>query len=179
MSVTAPMPQPNRRSIARRWAGDRCVAVALLLAAGCIAAGVATAQAPAPNRALDAEIAREFMTLELAGWRLPDPTEECIEKLQLKFLTAGAFGASELVDQPELVDPPGPFYRIVQIDPDPGDRRRRVVRIEWLLKTPRGAARAVRDSFTFAINEAGDEGGTANMVREPQHLVIRRECFGG
>jgi hypothetical protein len=150
-----------------------------LLVAGCLAAGGAAAQAPAPNRALETEIAREFVTLELAGWRLPDPTQDCIDKLQLKYLFAGAFGASVLIDEPELVAPPGPFYRITQIDLDPNDRRRRIVRLEWLLKTARGAARPVRDSFTFALNEAGGDGGTANMVREPQHMVIRRECFGG
>lgn len=143
----------------------------------------AFAQTPAPaptaNRAYEQDLAREFMTLELAGWRLPDPTEECMQKLQLKYLYPGAYGASELIDDPELVDPPGPFYRIVQIDPDPNDRRRRVVRIEWLLKGPRGAARPIRDAFTFAMNEGGGEGNAANMVREPQHMVIRRECFGG
>src|SRR5262245_5234891 len=153
--------------------------IAGLAALAWLAAGPVAAQAPAPNRAVETEIAREFMTLELAGWRLPDPTEDCIVKLQLRYLFPGAFGASELPDQPELVEPPGPFYRIPQIDPAPGDRRRRVVRIEWLLKTPRGTARPVRDSFVFALNESGGEGGSANMVREPEHMVIRRECFGG
>jgi hypothetical protein len=158
----------------------RPVAVLACFVPGLAAAQTpAPAQAPSPNRALETDIAREFMTLELAGWRLPDPTEDCIAKLQLKYLFAGAYGASELIDQPELVDPPGPFYRILQIDPDPTDRRRRVVRLEWLLKTPRGAARPVRDSFTFSLNETGGDRGTANMVREPQHMVIRRECFGG
>ena len=157
---------------------DSARAAALWLVVVTLLGGPATAQAPAPNRTVENDIAREFMNLELAGWRLPDPTEECLAKLQLKYLSAGAFGAPELIDEPELVDPPGPFYRILQIDPDPADKRRRIVRIEWLLKTARGAARPVRDSFTFALNEGGGDRGTANMVREPQHLVIRRECFG-
>lgn len=183
MTNTSPQAQPQRRSGAPACAPARFLAAAAL--AGLAAAAQAQTPAPVPlpaptaNRAYETDLAREFMTLELAGWRLPDPTQECIDKLQLKYLYAGAFGASELIDQPELVDPPGPFYRIVQIDPDPSDRRRRVVRIEWLLKGPRGAARPLRDSFTFAMNDVGGEGNAANMVREPQHMVIRRECFGG
>ena len=73
-------------------------------------------------------------------------------------------GAPELIDEPELVDPPGPFYRILQIDPDPADKRRRIVRIEWLLKTARGAARPVRDSFTFALNEGGGDRAPCGLA---------------
>jgi hypothetical protein len=89
-----------------------------------------------------------------------------------------AFGSTEMIDQPELVDPPGPHYRIVRIEPDGGDRRRRAARIEWLLPGKDGAPKTEPDSFVFVINDDGGDRGTASMVREPSRLVIRRECFG-
>ncbi|MBI3452269.1 MAG: hypothetical protein HY057_05440 [Rhodospirillales bacterium] len=87
------------------------------------------------DRAFEAEIAREFLALELAGWRLPDPTE--------------------------------------------GDRRRRLVRFEWLLVDGDGAPRAIPDSFVFVINDTVDARPAAAMLREPAHMIIRRECFPG
>ena len=133
----------------------------------------------AAQSAADMELANEFLTLELAGWRLPDPTEECLTSLRLRRLEPMAFGSEDLVDQPELVDPPGPHYRVVRIETDGTNRRRRNVQFDWLLASS-GAPRAVRDSFVFTIG--GDPavgGGRATMQREPERLVIRRECFGG
>lgn len=134
----------------------------------------ATAQ---DRAALEMEIAREFLMLELAGWRLPDPVDSCLSELSLKRLEATTFGNTEMIDQPELVDPPGPHARIVRIEPD-GDRRRRLARIEWLLPAAGGTQTAVPDSFVFVVNDAGGDRGAASMVREPTHLVVRRECFG-
>lgn len=133
----------------------------------------------AAQPAADLELANEFLALELAGWRLPDPTEECLTGLRLRRLEPMAFGSEDLVDQPELVDPPGPHYRVVRIEPDGTNRRRRTVQFDWLLAGS-GGPRAVRDSFVFTIG--GDPavgGGRATMQREPERLVIRRECFGG
>jgi hypothetical protein len=127
---------------------------------------------------LEMEIVREFLALELAGWRLPDPVESCLSELTLRRLEPTTFGNTEMIDQPELVDPPGPHARIVRIEPDGGDRRRRLARIEWLLPGPGGTPAAVPDSFVFVINDAGGDRGAASMVREPTRLVVRRECFG-
>ena len=127
--------------------------------------------------AAEMELATEFLTLELAGWRLPDPTEDCLTSLRLRRLEPMAFGSEDLIDQPELVDPPGPHFRVLRIEPDPANRRRRIVQFEWLLGD-QGAARPVRDSFSFSLGgQTG--GGRAVMQREPERLVIRRECFGG
>jgi len=137
-------------------------------------AGPVSAQSPA-----DMELANEFLTLELAGWRLPDPMEECLTSLRLRRLEPMAFGSEDLVDQPELVDPPGPHYRVTRIEPEGANRRRRSVQFEWLLGGP-GSPRTVRDSFVFTIG--GDPaigGGRAMMQKEPERMVIRRECFGG
>jgi hypothetical protein len=138
----------------------------------------APVQAQTIDRGLETEIVREFMTLELAGWRLPDPLESCLTGLSLQRLEPMAFGSTEMIDQPELVDPPGPHYRVVRIDPEGGDRRRRLARIEWLLPGPGGAPEAKPDSFVFVVNDVGGDRGAASMVREPAMLVIRRECFG-
>ncbi|HEX6979277.1 MAG TPA: hypothetical protein VF342_08250 [Alphaproteobacteria bacterium] len=138
----------------------------------------APAGAQSADRALDLELAREFMALETAGWRLPNPVEACLAGLALRRLEPMAFGSTELVDEPEFVDPPGPHYRILRVEPEPGDRRRRVAHIEWLLTGPAGASRTEPDSFVFVINDPGGERGIAAMVTEPAHLVVRRECFG-
>lgn len=135
-------------------------------------------QAFAQDRGLEMEIVREFLDLELAGWRLPDPVESCLTGLPLRRLEPMAFGSTEMIDQPELVDPPGPHYRIVRVEPEGGDRRRRIARIEWLLTGKGGTPEAKPDSFVFAIDDAGGDRGTASMLREPLHLVVRRECFG-
>jgi hypothetical protein len=134
--------------------------------------------APAQDRPLEMEVVREFLALELAGWRLPDPVEACLTELSLRRLEPMAFGSTEMIDQPELVDPPGPHYRIVRIEPEGGDRRRRLARVEWLLPGADGNPRTEPDSFVFVINDAGGDRGTASMVREPARLVVRRECFG-
>src|SRR5215831_14047909 len=109
------------------------------------------ARMTAAQTSADMEIAQEFLTLEVAGWRLPDPVEQCLTGLSLKRLEAMAYGSEDLIDQPELVDPPGPFYRILRIDPEPGNPRRRIVQFEWLLPGPGGAVRPLRDSFVFAL----------------------------
>ncbi|GEM_PF-1953580 len=149
-----------------------------LLGVPLAAALIAPADAQSVDHALDLELAREFMALETAGWRLPDPVETCLTGLALRRLEPMAFGSTELVDEPELVDPPGPHYRILRVEPEPGDRRRRVAHIEWLLAGPAGARRAEPDSFVFIINDPGGERGIAAMVTEPARLVVRRECFG-
>jgi hypothetical protein len=150
-----------------------------LLAALSIATLGAPGGARAQDRAaLEMEVAREFLVLELAGWRLPDPVESCLSELSLRRLEATTFGNTEMIDQPELVDPPGPHARIVRIEPDGGDRRRRLARIEWLLPGAGGAPKAEPDTFVFVINDAGGDRGAASMVREPARLVVRRECFG-
>ena len=141
--------------------------------------GLLPAAPVAAQSAADMELATEFLSLELAGWRLPDPMEECLVELRLRRLEPMAFGSEDMVDQPELVDPPGPHYRVLRIETDAANRRRRNVQFEWLLPGPAGA-RSIRDSFTFTIG--GDPavgGGRAMMQREPERLVIRRECFGG
>lgn len=138
------------------------------------AAALAIATPVAAQSPVDMEVAQDFLQLELAGWRLPDPVEECLTTLRLRRLEPMAFGSEDLVDQPELVDPPGPFYRVLRVEIDPGNRRRRIVQFEWLL-----AADTVRDSFSFSV--AGDSasgGGRAMMQREPERMVIRRECYG-
>lgn len=134
--------------------------------------------ASAQERTLEMEVVREFLALELAGWRLPDPVESCLTELSLRRLEPMAFGSTEMIDQPELVDPPGPHYRIVRIEPEGGDRRRRLARVEWLLPGTDGTPRAEPDSFVFVVNDAGGDRGAASMVREPARLVVRRECFG-
>lgn len=128
--------------------------------------------------ALEMEVVREFLSLELAGWRLPDPVESCLTELTLRRLEPTTFGNTEMIDQPELVDPPGPHVRIVRIEPDGGDRRRRLARIEWLLAGLGNTQTVVPDSFVFILNDTGGDRGAASMVREPSHLVVRRECFG-
>jgi hypothetical protein len=141
--------------------------------------GLVPALPAGAQNAADMELAAEFLALELAGWRLPDPTEECLVGLRLRRLEPMAFGNEDMIDQPELVDPPGPHYRVLRIEPEPGNRRRRIVQFEWIVAGPAGA-RSIRDSFVFNIG--GDPavgGGRATMRREPEHLVIRRECFGG
>lgn len=141
--------------------------------------GLAAASLAAAQNAADMELAAEFLALELAGWRLPDPMEECLVSLRLRRLEPMAFGSEDMIDQPELVDPPGPHFRVLRIDPEPGNRRRRNVQFEWIVAGPTGP-RSIRDSFAFTIG--GDPavgGGRATMQREPEHLVIRRECFGG
>ncbi len=149
---------------------------ALVLAIGLTAALSATAALA--QSATDTEIATDFLDLELAGWRLPDPVETCLTGLSLKRLEPMAYGSEDLIDQPELVDPPGPYVRILRIDPEPGNPRSRVVQIEWLLHGPDGAARPLRDSFTFAPIGPAGRGGHPVMEHEPEHMVIRRECFG-
>lgn len=140
-------------------------------------AGPAAAQA-----ALEMELARDFMALELAGWRLPDPDIACLERLRLTRLEPGSFGASEMSVDPIPVDGQGPHYRILGIDPHPGDRRRRTVRFEWVVRE-QGRARALPDRFEFAMNDPtrsdDDARGIAAMMREPDRLVVRRECLGG
>jgi hypothetical protein len=140
------------------------------------------AGAQAPARGPEMDLARDFLALELAGWRLPDPVLDCIESLRLSRLEPGTFGAAEMAVDPVLVDGAGPFTRIVGIDPDPPDRRRRIVRFQWLVPE-NGGARAIPDQFTMVLNDAGrsdpDSGGAAAMLREPDRLVVRRECFGG
>lgn len=150
--------------------------LALAFAAALLAGGPARSQAL--DRGIETEIVREFLALELAGWRLPDPIESCLTGLSLRRLEPMAFGSTEMIDQPELVDPPGPHYRIVRIEPEGGDRRRRIVHFEWLLPGPDGTPRSKPDSFVFVINDIGGDRGAASMVREPSTLVIRRDCFG-
>lgn len=140
-------------------------------------AGPAIAQA-----ALEMELARDFMALELAGWRLPDPDIACLERLRLTRLEPGSYGASEMSVDPIPVDGQGPHYRIQGIDPHPSDRRRRIVRFEWVVRE-QGRARALPDRFEFAMNDPArrddDARGIAAMMREPDRLVVRRECLGG
>lgn len=157
--------------------GARAVGVAI---AGALIAAMLGGPARAQS-SVDTEVAQEFLTLELAGWRLPDPVEECLTALSLKRLEPMAYGSEDLIDQPELVDPPGPHFRILRIDPDPDNPRRRVVQFEWLLAGAGGAVRSLRDSFVFAVNGNPAEGGGGRpvMQHEPDHMVIRRECFGG
>ena len=148
----------------------------VVLVAALLLAGRAEAQAPA---AIEREIALEFLQLELAGWRLPNPEETCLADLRLKRLEATAYGAVEMVEDPILVDGAGPFARNLALAPDPLDPRRRVVRFEWVVPNATGAQRFLRDSFTFAINDLGAASEAATMLREPQRLVVRRACFQG
>lgn len=168
------MPRIGRRG----WWVGACVAAAVALP---LAAEILLSASPgAAQSSVDMEIAQEFLTLELAGWRLPDPVEECLTSLSLRRLEPMAYGAEDLIDQPDLVDPPGPFYRILRVDPEPGNPRRRIVQFEWLLPGEGGATRSLRDSFIFALNgNAAAGGGRPAMQREPDHMVIRRECYGG
>jgi hypothetical protein len=137
-------------------------------------AAPAAAQSPA-----EMTLAQEFLSLELAGWRLPDPVEECLTGLSLRQLEPMAFGNEDLIDQPELVDPPGPHFRIQRIETDPRSRARRIVQFEWLLRGPGGAIVPVRDSFVMTIGGNPAAGtGRPTMQREPERLVVRRECFG-
>ncbi|HEX9462512.1 MAG TPA: hypothetical protein VGB82_07930 [Alphaproteobacteria bacterium] len=160
---------------ASRRARRLMAALAGGLAAALLASGPGGAQSSA-----DMEIAQEFLALELAGWRLPDPVEQCLTGLSLRRLEPMAYGSEDLIDQPDLVDPPGPFFRILRIDPDPGNPRRRTVQFEWLLPGPGGTTRPLRDSFTFALSGNPAAGiGRPVMQHEPDHMVIRRECYGG
>ncbi len=131
----------------------------------------------AGQSASDMEVAQDFLALELAGWRLPDPVEACLTGLKLKHLEPMAYGSEDLIDQPVLVDPPGPHARISRIETEPGDPAQRVVQFDWLLPGPDGAPHPVHDSFTFG--SGGTAGGRPVMLHEPDHRVIRRECFGG
>lgn len=154
----------------------KTAALPFAIASALLAAAPVAAQTP--DRSLETEIVREFLALELAGWRLPDPLETCLTGLALRRLEPMAFGSTEMIDQPELVDPPGPHYRVVRVEPEGGDRRRRLARIEWLLPGTDGSPQPKPDSFVFVINDVGGDRGAASMVREPSTLVIRRECFG-
>ena len=91
----------------------------LLLRAGLVLGG---APGRAQDRSLEMEIAREFLALELAGWRLPDPVESCLTELTLRRLEATTFGNTEMIDQPELVDPPGRDTAHVGLLDDPQQR---------------------------------------------------------
>ena len=130
------------------------------------------------GRVLENEFARDFLALELAGWRLPDPVLDCIEKLRLSRLAPGTYGAAELAVDPVLVDGEGPHARILEIETDPTDRRRRVVRFQWLV-VEGAATRTVPDRFTMAVDPTDRTGSAATMMMEPERLVVRRECFGG
>jgi hypothetical protein len=135
----------------------------------------APAHAQRDSRGGEAALALDFLALELAGWRLPDPVPECLETLELKLLEPGTFGASEMATDPILLDGAGPHARINAIDGDPTDRRRRIVRFDWLIAAE-GRIRAVPDRFVMLLN---DQQGDAAMMREPEQLIVRRECFGG
>jgi hypothetical protein len=144
---------------------------AILAAVALLALFGAHARAQSP---IETAIANEFLQLELAGWRLPDPVEECLTSLPLRALEPMSYGSEDMVDQPELVDPPGPHFRVVRIDSDPRNRRFRIVQFEWLVQ-----GRSIRDSFAFAMGGDPSAGsGRPTMQREPERLVIRRECFG-
>lgn len=158
-----------------RFTGLVRVPAMLLLAAILVVATRSTGYAQASEQ----QIVEDFMALELAGWRLPEPSEECLANVKLQVLEASAFGNSEMIDQPELVDPPGPFYRNVRIEPDSADRRRRTVRFEWLLPDAGGTPRPIADNFVFTLNPPGGDRGVATMLREPERLIVRRECYGG
>jgi hypothetical protein len=160
----------------RRWWMRASLAV---IAAFVVVAILAAAPPGFAQSAVDMEIAQEFLALELAGWRLPDPVEQCLTGLTLRRLEPMAYGAEDLIDQPDLVDPPGSFYRVLSVAPEPGNPRRRVVQFEWLLPGTGGTMRTIRDSFIFAINGNPATGGRPVMQREPDHMVIRRECYGG
>jgi hypothetical protein len=149
---------------------------AILLLAGLLAL---SSVAPSRGQGADAQLVEDFLTLELAGWRLPEPMDECLAGLRLNALESIPFGNSEMIDQPELVDPPGPFYRNVRVEAEPGDRRRRNVRFEWLLPAAGGDPRAIPDSFSYMLNAPGSDRGPATMTREPERLIVRRECYGG
>jgi hypothetical protein len=148
---------------------------AAILFAALTMSAPAAAQAPA---AVEREIALEFLRLELAGWRLPNPEETCLAALRLRRLEAAPYGAVEMIEDPILVDGDGPFVRGLALAADGADPRRRVVRFEWAVPGPQGT-RFLRDSFVFAINDLGAAGEAASMLREPQRLVVRRECFPG
>lgn len=153
----------------------RTLGAALAVAAGLALGAGPEARAQSP---VDMEIAQEFLTLELAGWRLPDPVEECLTGLTLRRLEPMAFGSDDLIDQPELVDGPGPFTRVLRVETDPANRRRRLVQFEWLLPGAAGP-RALRDSFSFSVGgDSASGGGRAMMQQQPERMVIRRECFG-
>jgi len=136
----------------------------------------------AAQSSLEMELARDFLTLELAGWRLPDPDPECLQNAPLTRLEAGSYGASEMAVDPIAVEGPGPFYRGLAIEPHPTDRRRRIARFEWTVRD-QGRAKVLPDRFEFAMNPAGgsdDAGrGLATMMREPDWIVVRRECLNG
>jgi hypothetical protein len=136
------------------------------------------AGAQTDGRALENELARDFLALELAGWRLPDPVLDCIEKLRLTRLAPGTYGAAEMAVDPVLVDGAGPHAQVVEIASDPTDRRRRIVRFQWFVREG-SAARTLQDRFTMAIDPADRSGTAATMMMEPERLVVRRECFGG
>jgi hypothetical protein len=52
------------------------------------------------------------------------------------------------------------------------------VRLEWLLPGS-AAARTIPDSFAYKLNNPGGDRGAATMSREPERLIVRRECYGG
>jgi len=161
-------------------AAGRCLTLRAAIASFVLVLMVMTrAPMAQAQNAADVELAQEFLALEVAGWRLPDPVDQCLTSLTLKRLEPMAYGSEDLIDQPELVDPPGPFYRILRVDPEPGNPRRRIVQFEWLLPGPGGAVHPLRDSFVFALmGNAAANVGRPVMQREPDHMVIRRECFG-
>ncbi|MCZ8123558.1 MAG: hypothetical protein O9277_09040 [Magnetospirillum sp.] len=148
-----------------------------ILLAGLLGAGPVQAQS-----ALETELARDFLALELAGWRLPDPDIACLEALRLARLEPGSYGASEMSVDPIPVEGAGSHYRILAVEPHPTDRRRRIVRFEWSVRE-QGRARSLPDRFEFAMNDPtrsdDDARGVAAMMREPDRLVVRRECLGG
>lgn len=140
-----------------------------------LAGAAVPASAQRDARGTEMALALDFLALELAGWRLPDPALDCIEGLKLVLLESGTFGASEMSVDPVLLDGPGPHARILAIEPDPADRRRRIVRFEWLVAS-QGRVRAVADRFVMVLNDQQED---AAMMREPDQLMVRRECFGG
>lgn len=153
----------------------RSVQACLLSAVVVFAGATAPANAQHDARGTEMALALDFLALELAGWRLPDPALECIESLKLNLLQAGTFGASEMSVDPVLLDGPGPHARILAIEPDPADRRRRIVRFEWLVAS-QGGVRARADRFVMVLSDQQED---AAMMREPDQLMVRRECFGG
>lgn len=163
-------------TIARSTIRSRAARVAVL---AWILACACDALAQTRDRALELDIARELMELELAGWRLPDPVEACLATLALRRLEPMAFGAIELIDQPDLVDPPGPHFRALRVEPDPGEPRRLVVSFQWLSRDGTGRPRVIDDSMVFVINDARGGKASISVVREPNHMVVHRECFGG
>jgi hypothetical protein len=161
------------------WRLRRACRLAAIVGAALLAPSTAPVEAQQRDRTLELDIARELMELELAGWRLPDPVEECLSELALQRLEPMAFGAPELIEPPALVDPPGPHFRALAVGPEAGDPRRLVVRFEWVMPTPDGRPEIRGDFLVYVINEVRDGKAAISVVREPQFMVVRRECFGG